>query len=174
MPFRLLCRGVTTTMALLAGLAVVASLGLVGLRLAGYQPEVVYSGSMRPTFSAGSLVVVQSVPANDVAVGDVITFADPTNASRLITHRVAQRLERPRGAVYRTKGDANSVRDPWTIALPPHASRVAFDVPFAGYALWYAKTREARTALIAALALALLGSFLRAIWRPRPEAGATA
>ena len=37
-------------------------------------------------------------------------------------------------------------------------------MPVAGYALWYAKTREVRTLLIAAVAAALLVSVLRRIW----------
>jgi signal peptidase I len=170
----LLRRALTTTTALAAGLAVTGSLCLAGLRLAGYEPEVVYSGSMRPTFGVGSLLLVRSTPPTDVEVGDVITFRDPREASRLITHRVVERLERPQGPVYRTKGDANTARDPWTIALPGHAGRVAFDVPVAGYVLWYAKTREARTVMIVVLAFGLLLSLLRAIWRTRPETRITA
>jgi signal peptidase len=155
---------------LLGAVAVVAALSLGGLRAAGFQPEVVFTGSMRPTFPVGSLVFARSVPSASVRVGDVISFVDPQDPSKVVTHRVVQRLRRGDGFAYRTKGDFNSARDPWSLALPARAGRIAFHVPFAGYVLWYGRTREARLVLVAAIALALLASLLRSIWRPRPEA----
>jgi signal peptidase len=101
-----------------------------------------------------------------VTVGDVITFTDPYQPGRLVTHRVVETAERPEGGLaYKTKGDANLQRDPWTIALDESGGRVAFDVSYAGYALWYAKTREARTLLILVAAGFVLLALLRAIWR---------
>lgn len=170
MALRSLRRAGTTAAALLGAVAVVAALSLAGLRIAGFQPEVVYTGSMRPTFPIGSLVFARSVPSASVRVGDVISFVDPQEPSKVVTHRVVQRLARPGGFAFRTKGDFNSARDPWNLALPARAGRIAFHVPVAGYVLWYGRTREARLVLVAAMALALLGSLLRSIWRPRPEA----
>jgi signal peptidase len=163
-------RRIATTATVLVGtVAVAAALSLVGLRVAGYEPEVVYTGSMRPTFPVGSLVFARSVPSSSVRVGDVISFVDPKDSSKVITHRVVQRIRRPEGFAYRTKGDFNSSRDPWNLALPARAGRIAFDVPVAGYVLWYGRTREVRLALVAAIALAILGSLLRSIWRPRTD-----
>jgi signal peptidase len=151
---------------LVVGLAALASVAYLGLFLAGYRPVVVYSGSMEPELAIGSLAFVKSVPSDQVAVGDVITFTDPYQPGRLVTHRVVETAERPEGGLaYKTKGDANLERDPWTIALDENGGRVAFDVPYAGYALWYAKTREARTALILVAAGFVLLALLRAIWR---------
>lgn len=153
----------------LCGLAVLVALAYAGLLLAGYRPVVVYSGSMEPELGVGSLAFVESVPAADIATGDVITFTDPYQPARLVTHRVVEVVDRPEGGLaYRTKGDANAHRDPWAIALPAEAGRTAFDVPYVGYALWYAKTREARTLLILLLASLVLGGLLRRIWRPEP------
>ena len=154
------------TAGLLTGLAVLAAVAYGALFLAGYRPVAVYSGSMEPDLAVGSLAFVQRVPADEIAVGDVITFSDPYQPGRLVTHRVVETAEREEGGLaYRTKGDANLERDPWTIALGAQGGRVAFDLPYAGYALWYAKTREARTALIVLVAGLVLLSILRAIWR---------
>jgi signal peptidase len=158
------------TAGLACWLAVLGALAYAGLFLAGYRPVVVYSGSMEPALHVGSLAFVKSVPATEIERGDVITFTDPYQPERLVTHRVVEVVERPEGGLaYRTKGDANEHRDPWAIALPPQAGRTAFDVPYVGYALWYAKTREARTLLIALVALLALVLVLRRIWRPAPE-----
>lgn len=161
------------TAGLISGLAVLAAVAYGLLFLAGYRPVVVYSGSMEPTLGVGSLALVERVPSKQVRVGDVLTFADPAQRGRLVTHRVVEVVERPEGGLaYRTKGDANTHRDPWAIALPAEAGRLAFDVPYVGYALWYAKTREARTTLVFLLAGLVLTLLLRAIWRRDDEPAA--
>ena len=137
------------TAGLVSGLAVLGAVAYALLFLAGYRPVVVYSGSMEPTLGVGSLALVERVPSAQVRLGDVLTFADPNQPGRLVTHR-----------------------DPWAIALPEEAGRLAFDVPYVGYALWYAKTREARTALVLFLAGLVLTLLLKAIWRREDEPAA--
>jgi signal peptidase len=158
------------TAGLLTGLAVLGAVAYVGLFVAGYRPVVVYSGSMEPGLGVGALAFVEDIPSEQVRVGDVITFSDPYQPGRLVTHRVVETVERPEGGLaYRTKGDANLDRDPWTIALPDGAGRLAFDVPYFGYALWYAKTREVRTGLILLVSGLVLVGLLRSIWRGEDE-----
>jgi signal peptidase len=155
------------TAGLLAGLAVLACVGFVVLtRGLGYQPVAVYSGSMAPRLPVGGLVLERVVPAAQVRVGDVITFADPFDPRRVVTHRVVSILATREGPGYRTKGDANPTRDPWTLKLPARVPRRVASVPYAGYALVYAQTREVRAALIALAALTTLVSLLRRIWLP--------
>jgi signal peptidase len=150
----------------IAGLAVLAAIAYLALFLAGYKPVVVYSGSMEPGLPVGTLAFVESVPAESVRVGDVITFGDPHQPGRLVTHRVVETAETDEGELaFRTKGDANLNRDPWAIALPDEAGRLAFDVPYVGYALWYAKTREVRLGLILLVSGLVLTFLLQAIWR---------
>jgi signal peptidase I len=163
------------TAGLATGLAVLAALAYGGLFAAGLRPVAIYSGSMEPRLPVGALAAVEPVAANDIRVGDVITFSDPKVRGRLVTHRVVEILQREdgRGLAVRTKGDANPTRDPWTIALPHGAGRVEHVVPWLGYAAVYAQTREVRTALVLALALLLLTALLRSIWLPahaKPEA----
>jgi signal peptidase len=162
-----------TTVALLAGAAVAAVVAYAALLVAGFRPVAVYSGSMVPTLRVGSIAVDRPVAASAVRVGDVITFSDPYFSHRLVTHRVVRIFHTPRGLAYRTKGDANAERDPWTIRLPNRVGRVQFSIPVAGYVLWYAHTREVRTALIVVAALLVLVGLLRRIWRDEQTAPAT-
>jgi len=159
------------TASLVSGLAVLALLAYAGLIVAGYRPVGVYSGSMVPSIGVGSLAVDRPVPAASVRVGDVITFGDPYVRGRVVTHRVIQIARKADGTLaYRTKGDANPTADPWAVKLPGTVGRYEFDIPFAGYALVYAATREVRTALILLTAASVLFSLLRLIWRgPRPR-----
>ena len=156
------------TMGLLSGSVVAFAVSYAALTVAGYKPVAVYSGSMRPTIPVGGLALDRAIPAGKVRVGDVITFTDPYVRGRYVTHRVVAILQTPRGLAYRTKGDANPGRDPWTIRLDGQVGRVAFSVPVAGYVLFYAHTREIRSALIALAALLLLIGTLRRIWRRDP------
>ena len=163
--FRTIAR---VTTALVAGAVVTLVVGYAALLVAGFRPVAVYSGSMRPTLGVGSLAVDRVVPASSVRVGDVITFNDPYIKGRLVTHRVAQIVQTKHGLAYRTKGDANAARDPWAIKLNDKVGRVAFHVPLAGYALWYAHTREVRAVLLGAFGLFVLIGVLRRIWRTDP------
>lgn len=157
------------TMGLLSGSVVAFAVAYAALTVAGYKPVAVYSGSMRPTIPVGGLALDRAIPAGKVRVGDVITFSDPYVRGRYVTHRVVSILQTPRGLAYRTKGDANPGRDPWTIRLDGQVGRVAFSVPVAGYVLYYAHTREIRTALISLAAILLLIGTLRRIWRREPS-----
>ena len=164
--FRTIAR---VTTALVAGAVVTFVAAYAGLLLAGFKPVAVYSGSMQPTLGVGSLAVDRVVPAHTVRVGDVITFNDPYMRGLLVTHRVVQIVPKKHGLAYRTKGDFNKARDPWAIRLTNEVGRVAFDVPLAGYVLYYAHTREIRSALLILFLVAVLGGALRWIWRSEPK-----
>jgi signal peptidase len=155
---------------LLSGAAVAFAVAYAALTVLGYKPVAVYSGSMQPSIPVGGLAVDRAIPARDVRLGDVITFSDPYVKGRLVTHRVIDILQTPHGLAYRTKGDANPGRDPWTIRLAGQVGRVSFTVPVAGYVMYYAHTREVRGALICLAALFLLFGMLRWIWRKEATA----
>jgi signal peptidase len=159
-----------TTATLFAGVAVACVFAYAGLLVAGYKPVAVYSGSMVPTLRVGGIAFDRPIAGARVRVGDVITFQDPTTPGRLVTHRVIRIFHTDHGLAYRTKGDANAVRDPWTIQLPNRVGRVSFAVPYAGYVLWYAHTREIRSALIVLAAIFGLLGLLRWIWRDETQA----
>jgi len=159
-----------TAVTLLAGVTVVCVLAYAALLLAGFKPVEVYSGSMVPTLRVGSIAFDRPVAGSSVRVGDVITFQDPYTRGRLVTHRVIRIFHTKQGLAYRTKGDANTTRDPWTIRLPDRVGRVSFSAPYVGYVVWYAHTREVRSALIVLGAVLALMSALRRIWREEPGA----
>ncbi|WP_254922985.1 signal peptidase I [Rhodococcus sp. OK302] len=99
--------------------------------LFGIKPLVFRSGSMEPEISTGALALAKTVPATELAVGDVISVDNDQGVR--ITHRVVE-LE-PAGAntvLATLKGDANNVADqmPYTIT---EADRVFFSVGGLGY-----------------------------------------
>ena len=162
------------TVGLISGSAVLFAVAYAALLVVGYKPVAVYSGSMEPTIPVGGLAADRAIAATDVRVGDVITFSDPYVKNRLVTHRVIDIIQTRHGLVYRTKGDANPGRDPWTVRLAGQVGRVSFSVPIAGYILFYAHTREVRGVLICLAGLLLLVGALRWIWRKPTIAAAGA
>ena len=161
---------VVTTLLLAAGMLLGALLVLPAL--AGYQRYVIVSGSMTGTYDRGSVVFDRVVPTTQLKVGDVITYRPPADGGidHLVTHRVHAITSREGVRVYRTKGDANAVADPWTFTLPKATqTRVSFHVPYAGFAVAALSDRRLRMLVVGLPALLIAVSSLASLWRPEPE-----
>jgi signal peptidase len=132
----------------------------------GWQRYAIVSGSMTGTYDKGSLVLDDVVPVGRLKVGDVITYLPPTG-DHLITHRIAWIGRDQAGArIFRTKGDANPVADPWTFKLDrPEQAHVRLGVPYAGYALTALGRRDVRMALIGFPAALIAALHLAGLWR---------
>jgi signal peptidase I len=151
------------------GLAIVFF--VVGPVLGLYQTRTVLSGSMRPTFGSGDVILVTRLRAEGVRVGDVISFHAPVAPHQVETHRVAAILRRGHEPIVETKGDANDSLDPWQAQL--HGGtlwRYRLRVPLLGYPLLVLREPWVRdlTVLVLPALLALWG--LARVWRPaRPR-----
>ena len=141
---------------------------LLGLlpNLGWYRTETVLSGSMRPDFSPGDIVVVTPERTRDVRVGQVISYHIPVGDHHVQSHRVIEVVRGGDHPRVRTKGDANGAADPWVAELNgTTAWQVRLAIPKAGWAIIWLRTPVIRKAAIfgAPLLLALLG--LWRIWR---------
>jgi signal peptidase I len=128
-----------------------------------YRPETVLSGSMKPYFGAGDLVIVTPESTRDVRVGQVISFHIPTGDHHVQTHRVVAVLRRGAHPLIRTKGDANKAADPWTARLDGSTTyRVRAVVPKLGWLIVWLRDPLLRllTVFLAPALFALL-----ALWR---------
>ena len=143
---------------------------LVAPSLLGWERYVIVSGSMTGTYDRGSLVFDEVVPVKALRVGDVITYRPPRSAgpTGLVTHRITSIGHDPKtgGRVFRTRGDANPVRDPWTFTLPnPTQARVVAGVPYMGFVLAKLADRSVRMVLVG-LPAGLIGLMVMAgLWR---------
>lgn len=70
----------------------------------------VVTGSMEPSLHTGDYIYVKKVPADELEVGDVITFRSEEGdvSGKLVTHRIIEIT--PEGD-FVTKGDANTIAD---------------------------------------------------------------
>jgi signal peptidase len=115
--------------------------------IAGHHLYVVLSGSMSPAFETGSLVVVRPVEAEDIAVGDIITFREPGEETKLTTHRVVE-IEKQGGLHFITKGDANGVVDQEPVPAENLVGRVVLAIPYAGYVADFAQTKQGLVTMV--------------------------
>ena len=142
------------------GLAVLPHLGL-------YRTLTVLTASMKPTFSPGDVVVVRPEPIEDLRVGQVISYRVPVGVRQVETHRVVEIL-RGRGTttpVIRTKGDNNTVLDPWTAQLNgTTVYRLVAVVPKAGYAINFMRGRVFHLVSVFFIPGLLAVLALRRIW----------
>lgn len=97
----------------------------------GIKPLVFRSGSMEPAISTGALALTSPVPADELAVGDVVSVV--TSGDVRITHRVTALAPMGDGTVAVTmRGDANNADDP-SPYIVNEADRVFAHVDGVGY-----------------------------------------
>ncbi len=151
------------------GFAVVFGTVLVAPGFLGLSSFAVLSGSMEPTLMVGDMVIDRHVKARDARPGDIVTFRDPDDPSRLLTHRIVRYRVQGNRAYIVTKGDANTGVEKWSIPLRGTVGRVEFDIPKLGYATMHVGGRFGRLALIAVPAF-LLGLYeLKRLWFPKEK-----
>ena len=118
-------------------LAIIGTAGVVAFALAqgSWSVNPVLSGSMRPGFTVGGVVISQRIPVSELAVRDVIVFHNPNKPAEEMVHRIVQMTKGPNGQLLiKTQGDANPVRDPWTLTIRgKYVYEVRWSLPLLGY-----------------------------------------
>ena len=105
---------------------------------------IVLSGSMNPIMRVGDVVVISHVAPENVDVGDIIAFKDPSGRENvIITHRVVEVTEgedeaNTSGLSFKTKGDACEDIDQFDVPSEDIVGRTVFLIPFLGYFIHYA------------------------------------
>jgi signal peptidase I len=149
-------------------MAVVMLLGLgLGPALGLYRTVTVLSGSMRPTFAPGDVILVTPEPARDLRVGQVITYQIPVDGRRVETHRVVRILRAGDEPIVQTRGDANNAPDPWQAQL--HGGtlwRYRLRIPLLGYPILALRAPLTHWILVTLLPALLALYWLVELWRP--------
>jgi len=157
---------------LVAAVLVLAILALVGvgslaLVQGTWMVTPVLSGSMRPGLAVGGVVISERIPVDHLAVRDVIVFRDPDDPSKQVVHRIVKMTVSSSGSrLINTQGDANTVRDPWTLTIRGnYAYRVRWSVPLVGYVAIAYQNNHGFFLLGAGIVLILLA--ITAFFEPR-------
>ncbi|MBU7005677.1 signal peptidase I [Phosphitispora fastidiosa] len=133
-------------------------------KLADYRLMVVLSGSMSPVFEAGDVIAVSGQKKQtEYQKGDVITFKDPEDTKRIVTHRVAEVVKDDTGVSYRTKGDANGSIDSKPVPADNVIGQQTIRIPYFGRVVEFAKTKQGLVWLIIVPGVLIIVSELRSI-----------
>lgn len=125
----------------------------------GYQLKTVLSGSMEPTFQTGSVIAVKPLDSKErksLKKDDIITFQ--TGDDILITHRIIGVNTSGEHVMYETKGDNNKTAD-MDAVLSDNVVAVysGFTIPFIGYFIDFAQSKEGSAILLIGPGILLLG-----------------
>ncbi|MHC3003531.1 signal peptidase I [Gordonia sp. GN26] len=124
-------------------------------KIAGAQAYTVLTGSMKPNYPPGTLIVVKPGPAEDIRVGDVVTYQIRSGSPEVVTHRVIEIAESDAGEPrFITQGDDNGAPDAEPVRPVQVRGTLWYSVPYVGWVNnWLAS--QSRTILIFVLAGAL-------------------
>lgn len=114
------------------GLVVVLAVLLAGVRLLGFTPYIVLSGSMEPIYHVGSMIYVSKVDPMGLETGDPITYRMTSGV--VVTHRIVEVLNPGTPNLsFRTKGDANDIADETPIPASAVIGKPCFTIPYLGF-----------------------------------------
>ena len=100
---------------IILSLLLVTAVGVAVLHLKGASLLSVQTASMMPTFGPGDALVVSTVPAKNLRLGEVISYRNPRDPNVTITHRLI--AIDPQSGWLTTAGDARHSTDP---SFPPN------------------------------------------------------
>lgn len=143
--------------------SIIAACIVAFLSVRGTLPFIpVLGNSMEPTFSAGSLILIDPIEDIDsIEVGDIIVYSVPAmtreiyNYPAIVVHRVVKVTETERGVFFRTKGD-NTGEDPFTIRPQDLKGTIGKEIPYLGFPLLFFQSKQGLIFLITGLSLLAL------------------
>lgn len=155
----------TTVATIVVSAALITAAGLLFFLHLSVEP--VLTGSMRPTFDPGSMLISRTIPVQDIKPGMIVIFVPPGH-SVSYAHRVVTVQGPPNHPVLTTKGDANPGPDPWHARInAPTIQQVVWSVPWVGRVMvaMHGRTLSALLIVLAGVFIAITGT--RAILQPR-------
>lgn len=149
---RQLLKRVSAGVAIFLGV-VVAFLAFVHF-MPGWDLYFVQSGSMRPVFNPGDIVITH--PFGNLKAGEIITYEQN---KAMVTHRV---IEINNGLIY-TKGDANEDPDPHPVTIEQVKGVYLFRIPYLGYINGLVSSRKGWFVVIIVPTMVLVGFIVKDI-----------
>ena len=143
---------------------VLLALLLAGVRLVGFTPYTVLSGSMEPAYHVGSLIYVQKTDTNTLQEGDPITFT--RTSGLVVTHRIIEVVEENGSRFFRTQGDANEIPDGGAVPARKVIGVPVFTIPLLGYVANFVQSLPGVCTVLGVVVVLLLLSFLQTDKQP--------
>ncbi len=152
---------------LVLAILVAAGFAAIALVRGTWMLTPVLSGSMRPGLAVGGVAISERVPVDDLAVRDVIVFRRPDDPSEQVVHRIVRIRKSSTGQLLiNTQGDANTVRDPWTLTIQGNETyRVRWSIPLLGYVAIAFQNHRGIALLVAGVVLLVIAASM--LFSPR-------
>lgn len=135
----------------------------------GYQPYNIQTGSMTPKYPVGSMIYVKSVPFEEIAVGDVITYRTAEDGGWVVTHRVTE-IDAVTQTIV-TQGDANNAKDGTVNYSNVIGKSSDFCIPVLGRIVTEYQNGNGKVITIACIIFLMGVSFLLDLVRKQDEPG---
>lgn len=100
----------------------------------GSRTYPVAGGSMEPTYSAGTFLVVKPVAISQLKYGDLVTYRPAPDSAEVLTHRfvsLGPTLDGEKTLV--TRGDDSTANDPQPVRARQVMGKPLYAVPLAGH-----------------------------------------
>ena len=122
------------TWVLLFALCAVIVVTIVIPIVTGSQRFTILTGSMRPTYQPGTLIIVKPVDEGDLTVGMPITYQLESGQPTVVTHRIISMSINTKGErTFITQGDANNTPDEKPVRPVQIRGKVWYSVPYLGH-----------------------------------------
>ncbi|MDR0483561.1 MAG: signal peptidase I [Cellulomonadaceae bacterium] len=142
------------------GIAALA-FGVVVPRIGGATPYTVLTGSMKPHYPPGTLIVSKPIDTGDLKIGDVVTYQLESGKPEVVTHRIVGMGFTVAGdPQFITQGDNNSIADAKPVQPQQIRGKLWYAIPLLGRVsvAIHSNTRELMVYVIAG-ALALFAAW---------------
>jgi signal peptidase len=121
-----------------------------GVRLFGYTPYVVTSGSMIPVYPVGTIVYVREAAPKELKVGDDISFY--MDEEVVATHRIGE-IHKEKGCVTtygvnNIDSEGNQINDAKAVDFDHIIGRVEFSIPIVGYVYMFIRTTSGKAGVM--------------------------
>ena len=149
--------GVALSAASLVLVLMLAVLTILLPLLVGGRALTVLTSSMEPGFPPGTLVVVRPMPAQEIRLGDVLTYQIESGKPGVVSHRVVEKSTSTRGEIeFVTKGDNNDAVDEKPVREVQVVGTLWYSIPLLGW-VNQAVNGEARSAIVPVAVTLLFG-----------------
>jgi signal peptidase len=101
--------------------------------LVGGSAMTVLTQSMEPGLPPGTLVVIRPTPADEIRVGDVITYQITSGEAAVVSHRVVSKTYVDGELTFITKGDNNDANDPDPVLAVQIRGTLWYSIPLLGW-----------------------------------------
>ena len=130
----------------------------------GWRVDAVLSGSMEPELKTGSLIITRSIDAEEIEVGDIITFRSNAADEGMVTHRVIG-IGHSSSLYFETKGDANEDPDPFTVPARSLVGKVTLHISYWGYFTLFLNTPLGFLLAVVIPGSILIALYIVTVWR---------